>query len=440
MTINRRQFVSSSLAASAAFSAPALLLGAKGNDKYRTALVGSGWWGMNILREAIQSTECAVVALCDVDENQLSSAGAEVEKLSGETPKKYKDFRDMLDREKPEIVIVATPDHWHPLITIAAVHAGAHVYVEKPISHTIREGQAMVKAARETDRVVQVGTHRRVSPHNVSGMEFLRSGKVGKIGMVRAFVHYPGGPESPTPNSAPPKGLDWDLWCGPAPLRPYNTLIHPKGFRNFLDYANGTLGDWGIHWMDQILWWTEEKYPKKIASMGGRRIKGPAINGPQGQTTDAPDTQVTEFEFESFTAVWEHRQYASNNAEKSNIGVYFYGTEGTFHMGWQDGWTFYPAFDNKKIVHVPPSLNKPDDQNIRELFADFLDAVKSKRRPVCDIETIQRSTNMSLLGMLALKLGRSIEWDGAKGVIPNDPAANALLSREYRKPWVYPQA
>ncbi|HEY3129398.1 MAG TPA: Gfo/Idh/MocA family oxidoreductase [Acidobacteriota bacterium] len=427
--MNRRSFIRSSVAAGMAFSAVPIF-GAN-NDKYRTALLGSGWWGMNILHEAMASGECKVVAMCDVDQNQLDPAAANVEKLSGDQPKAYKDFRELLAKEKPEIVIVATPDHWHPLATIAAVKSGAHVYVEKPISHTVREGRAMVKAARDNDRVVQVGLHRRVSPHNKSGMEFLKSGKAGKIGMVRAFVHYPGGPGQPTPDSDPPPGLDWDMWCGPAPLRHFNKAIHPKGFRQFLDYANGTLGDWGVHWMDQILWWTEEKFPKRVNSIGGRHIKK--------DSTDAPDTQVATFEFESFTAVWEHRQYAGNEAEKTNIGCYFYGTEGTFHMGWLDGWTFYPSDKKKPIIHEDPKLNKPDDQNIRELFADFLRSIKEHRRPVRDIEIAHRSTNMSLLGMLSLKLGRSIQWDGDKEMILGDPEANKLLSRPYRKPWEYPK-
>jgi predicted dehydrogenase len=288
----------------------------------------------------------------------------------------------------------------------------------------------MVKAARDNDRVVQVGTHRRVSPHNISGMEFLKSGKAGKIGMVRAFVHYPGGPGEAVPDSETPAGLDWNMWCGPAPLVPYNEKMHPKGFRQFLNYANGTLGDWGIHWMDQILWWNNEVGPKKIYSTGGRPIKE--------DNTTAPDTQVASFEFDDFTAVWEHRQYAGNEAEKHNIGCYFYGTEGTFHMGWMDGWTFYPTGKNKSIVHQDPQLHLPDGQNIKELWADFLDAIQTNRRPVCDIEIAHRSTNMSLLGMLSLKVGRSLEWDDEKGMILNDPEATKLLSREYRDPWEYP--
>ena len=439
MSINRRTFLKSSIATGLAFSAPAILKAQTGR-KYRTALIGSGWWGMNIARTAMQSGQCKMVAMCDVDLNQLAPAAAEIEKLTGDKPGKYQDFRELLDAEKIDIAIVATPDHWHPLITIAAVKAGAHVYVEKPIGHTIKEGRAMVNAARFAGRVVQVGTHRRISPHNVSGMEFLKSGKAGKIGMVRAFVHYGGGPEKPRPNSAVPAGLDWDMWCGPGPLRPFNTKIHPRGFRQFLDYGNGTLGDWGIHWLDQILWWTEEKYPKRVFSTGGRPVKGPPVNDERGQTTDSPDHQVASFEFENFTAVWEHRQFAGNNAEKGeNVGCYFYGTKGTFHMAWRDGWTFYPSGRGQKVINEKPKLNQPDSQNIKELWDDFLKAIRTGSTPVCDIEVIHRSTNMSLLGMLSLKIGRSVEWDGEKERITGDSEANKLLSRKYRKPWVYPK-
>lgn len=448
MKIHRRRFLGRTIAASAALPAFSI----RGADlparKHRTAIIGTGWWGMNILGEAMASGECRIVAMCDVDRRFLDPAAEKVEKLTGDTPKRYRDFRDLLEAERPEIVIVGSPDHWHPLHTIHAVRAGAHVYVEKPIGHTIREGRAMVKAARETGRVVQVGTHRRVSPHNVSGREFLRSGKAGKIGMVRAFVHYGGGPERPTANSEPPKEIDWDLWCGPAPLRPYCSHwperwgggIHPKGFRQFLDYGNGTLGDWGIHWMDQILWALDLRWPRKVFSTGGRPIAGPPVLDEKEQTSDAPDHQVVAFEFDGLTATWEHRKFSGNNAEKGeNVGCYFYGTEGTFHMGWQDGWTFYPVSSGRPTLHEKPTLHEPDQQNIKELWADFLEAIRTGRKPVCDIEEVHRSTNMSLLGMLSYKLGRGIEWDGEKETIIGDPDANRLLSRKYRGEWKYPE-
>ncbi|MGE0882364.1 MAG: Gfo/Idh/MocA family protein [Blastocatellales bacterium] len=445
MTTNRRDFLKNS-AASMAFtslSAPAILTVQKAK-KYRTALIGCGWWGMNILREAMAAGESQVIAICDVDENQINPAAAEINKLSGDQPKLYKDYREMLAKEKPELVIVGTPDHWHALCAIAAIESGAHVYVEKPIGHTVKEGRAMVNAAHGNNRTVQVGTHRRVSPHNVSGKEFIQSGKLGKIGMVRCFVHYGGGSEKPEPNSEPPKGMDWDMWCGPAPLRPFNKKMHTRGWRNFLDYANGTLADWGVHWLDQVLWITGEKYPRKVFSTGGRPIAGPIVNTKEAQTTDAPDHQVAVYEFDQFTVSWEHRRFAGNNAEKTHpqqaVGCYFYGTNGTFHMGWWDGWTFYPTNAKDTPIHQDAKLNMPDQQNIKELWADFLDAIKTGRKPVSDIEQIHYSTNVSLLGMLSYKLGRSIEWDGAKEQVVGDAEANKLLSRQYRSPWKYPKA
>jgi predicted dehydrogenase len=447
MRLTRRNFLSASAAAGLAWATPAVHAAPQGKI-YKTAIIGSGWWGMNILREAIRAGQSKVVAMCDVDQRQLNPAAAEVEKMTGQTPKKYVDYRDLLDKERPEIVIVATPDHWHALQTIDAVRAGAHVYVEKPISHTIKEGRAMVNAARTAGRVVQVGTHRRVSPHNVAGREFIRSGKLGKIGMVRAFVHYGGGPEKPRKNVEPPKELNWDLWCGPAPMRPFNGDpdnpwsggIHPRGFRMYLDYANGTLGDWGIHWMDQILWITGAKWPKKVFSTGGRPIKGPPVLTQEEQTSDAPDHQVAVLEFDGFTVSWEHRQFAGNNAEKGeSVGCYFYGTEGTFHMGWQQGAVFYPVDSRKAPIRFEPQLHKPDDQNIKELWADFLQAIEAKRRPVSDIEEVHYSTNCSLLGMLSFKLGRSVVWDGEKEEVVGDPEANKLLRREYRGEWKYPE-
>ena len=428
MSVNRRHFLRTGAAASVAFAAPAIH-GAAKTKKYRTALIGCGWWGMNILRTALAEGRSDAVALCDVDRSALDKAADEIDDSTGKTPKKYKDFREMLEQQKPEIVIVGTPDHWHPLQTIAACNAGAHVFVEKPVGHTVLEGRAMVQAARGNDRIVQVGTHRRVSHHNQWAMDFLREGKLGRVNMLRAFVHSGGGPGSPTPDQDPPEGLDWDMWCGPAPLRPFNPAIHPRGFRHFMDFANGTLGDWGIHWMDQILWWSEEQWPKSVSSTGAKWFRQ--------DNADAPDTQVAHFEFDSFTAVWEHRRYAANHAEKHRVGIYFYGQEGTLHIGWQEGSTFYPA-NGRDPVNVPARLHQPDAQNIPELWTDFLQCIQTGQQPVCDIEHGHRATTLSLLGVLSMNLGRSIRWDGQKAQVIDDDEANRLLRREYREPWQYP--
>ena len=440
--IDRRKFVQNAVGTAAfagASMAPWVKAQSKSGRKYRTALIGSGWWGMNILTVAIEDGQCEVVALCDVDADALEISADEVDGLTGKIPNTYRDYREMLEKEDIEIAIISTPDHWHALQGIACIEAGAHVFVEKPTGHTIQESRAMVNAARAHDRVVQVGMHRRIGPHHVSGIKFLKEGNAGDIGMIRAFAHSGGGPEAPTPNQDVPEHIDWDLYCGPAPMRPFNKKIHPGGFRNFLDFANGTLGDWGVHWLDQILWWSDEKHPKKIYSTGGRPIKGAPVLNEKEQTTDAPDHQVATYEFEKFTAVWEHRRFGGNEAEKSKVGCYFYGTKGTFHMGWRDGWTFYPS-KGGGVVHEDPKFdNEKDGHNVPPLWRDFIESIEQKRLPVADVEVGHLATNMSLLGMISLKVGRSIEWDGEAETIANDPEASALLRRDYRAPWDYPQ-
>ena len=437
--MNRRRFLSSTAAATV--GAPAILNAQpKAGKKYKTALIGSGWWGMNILREAIAAKTCGAISLCDVDADALEVSADEVNDLTGSPAKTYGDYRGLLGEEKPEIVIVATPDHWHALPAIAALESGAHLFLEKPTGHTILESRAILNAANAADRVLQMGMHRRIGPHHVSGMEFLKGGGAGDIGMVRMFVANSGGIEQPSPNANTPEGLDWDMYCGPAPLRHFNRKIHPGGWRNFLDFANGTLGDWGVHWLDQVLWWTDEKFPKRIFSTGGRPVRGEAVSDPGAQTSDAPGAQVATYEFESFTATWEHRKFGGKGAEKTGVGCYFYGSKGTFHMGWRDGWTFYPSKRGEKSIHVDPAFdNEKDGHNLTPLWADFIQAIETGKKPVADAEVGHQASTMALLGMLSLKAGRSVEWDGEKEQVVGDPEANRLLKREYREPWEYPK-
>jgi len=436
--INRRQFFQSAAAAGVVLQAP-FVLAQSTERKFRTALIGSGWWGRNILKEAMACGHCRIAALCDVDSSTLETTAEQVNDQCADKPKTYVDFRELLDKERPEIAIIATPDHWHALQTIAALQAGAHVFVEKPTGQTVMESQAMLKAARQSGHIVQTGLHRRIGPHHVEAMKFLKSGAVGDVGMVRLFADSGGGREKPAPNSPPPEEMNWDLWCGPAPVRPFNGKLHPGGWRNFLDYANGTMGDWGVHWLDQVLWWNGEKYPRRIFCTGGRPIAGPAVLNDKEQTTDAPDHQAASFEFENFTCTWEHRHFGGNRTEKHQIGAYFYGTKGILHIGWRDGWTFYPVDGASKQIHGDAQLQEPDGHNLKLLWADFLEAIAQNRAPVAGIEIAHRSSILPLLAMVSWKVGRSIEWDGEKEQIVSDPQASQLLSRPYRAPWQYPQ-
>ena len=428
--MNRKDFIKhSSLGVMGMITHPYIVK--KQTSKYNAVLIGSGWWGTNILREGIRTGELKITALCDVDEAQLKKCKDEVDKLCSDNPKLYKDFRECIEKEKPEIVINATPDHWHALIAIYALNHGAHVFLEKPISHTVLEGAAILKAARNNKRVCIVDFHRRYSPHNVSGIDFLRSGKAGKIKEVKAFVQYNWGPGKLEEQPTVPQGLDWEMYCGPAALTTYNPAIHPRGWRHYRNFANGQIGDWGPHWFDQILWWSEEKAPKSIFSSwtaGGRDSR-----------SDTPTTQTAVYNFESFVVTWDHTVFNSHKEKKSeNVGVYFHGTEGTFHMGWIQGWTFYPNNQNKEVIHEDAKLDQPDGQNIKMVWQDFLQCIKTNKLPHADIAAGRNATNMALLGMVSAQLGRSIQWDDNTNKIKEDKEANALLSRKYRGNWKYP--
>jgi predicted dehydrogenase len=401
-----------------------------GSPKYRVGLIGCGWWGMVNVHHLMATNKANVVALCDVDQNHLQLATREIEKMQGQTPRGFGDFRKMLEGEKLDIVVIATPDHWHALTTIAACEAGCDIYLEKPISHTVKEGRAMVDAARKHQRVVQVGMHRRSGVHYNSALEFLKAGSLGDVGMVRAYVHYiiPG---QNLEDSNPPEGFDYDFWCGPSPIPPFNRMRFHGSWRHYRDYGNGQLGDWGVHWFDLMRMAMGVKYPKAVSSSGGIFV--------QKNTFDTPDTQVAIYDFDRFTAVWEHRTYDMDPSARSNVGLLFYGSRGILHIGWLDGWTFYPHERGKSSQHVSPVFSTPDAENVKEHMANFLSCVATRQLPAADILEGHYSTSLCLLGMVSLKLGRKIKWDGEKELILEDEEANRLLSRQYRAPWKYPE-
>ena len=428
----RRKFIKQSSVAGLAITQPFgnIIIPAK-DKKYRTVLIGAGWWGNNILGEAMASGACDMVGICDVDEQFLAKTAERVEQTLGNRPKTYIDFRELLNDLKPEIAIIATPEHWHALQAIEALKSGCHVYMEKPIAHTINEGKAIVAAKKKYGKVVQVGLHRRTSPHIVKGQEMLRSGEVGEVKMIKACVYGPTAEGVVHPLPEPPLHLHWDLYLGPASYQPYESTVHPRGFRKYLNFTNGTIGDWGVHWMDQILWWTEEKFPKKIYSTGGM------VNPDCGY--DAPDFQSGIIEFENFIVEWEHRRLGGDQSERSPVGTYFYGTKGVLFMGFFDGTIFYPNDRDQSPIHIEHGMHDPDGQNIRELWVDFLEAIEGKRSPVAGIESSYRATTTSLLAMIAYKTGRQIHWDGEKETILDDPEALSMMQRKYREPWVYPE-
>src|SRR5580693_8652122 len=283
--MNRRQFIRTSAAglgvsaaglgasaASLGVSAAAYAEQAADQKPKRVGLIGPGWYGKADLFRLIQVSPVEVVSLCDVDKHMLSDAADMValRQASKRRPRTYADYRKMLAEKDLDIVLIATPDHWHALAMIAAVAAGADVYVEKPMSVDVAEAQAMVAAARKHRRVVQVGTQRRSTPHLIEARDrIVKEGRLGKIGLVEVYCYYHMRAREDPPNIDPPEHLDYEMWTGPALMRPYNKLVHPRSWRSFMEYGNGIMGDMCIHMLDMVRWMMELGWPKRISSAGG---------------------------------------------------------------------------------------------------------------------------------------------------------------------------
>ena len=439
--MKRRDFLSHA-AAGLALSAVA----GRADDKpKRVGLIGCGWYGKCDLFRLNQVAPIEVVSLCDVDKRMLAEAAELVaaRQRSKKTPRTYGDYRKMLAEKDLDIVLVATPDHWHCLPMIAAVEAGADVYVQKPISVDVVEGQAMLAAARKHRRVVQVGTQRRSTPHLVEARDrIIRQGKLGRIATVEVYCYYRSRRTNP-PDIPPPDYLDYEMWTGPAPMRPYNELVHPGRWRSFMEYSNGTLGDMGIHMFDMVRWMLGLGWPKRISSSGGILVERQA-------KANTPDTQLATFDYGDLQVIWQHRTWSQTPDPKYPWGATFYGDKGTLKASVM-GYDFTPL-DKGEPIHqdVTYELEQyPEDQTekrlerhvapaLRRHMQDFLAAIATRGRPVADIEEGHISSASCILANLALQLGRTLAWDPAAGRVTGDPEANRLLQRPYRPPWVHP--
>ncbi len=434
--MNRRQFAASAFAAGAALPSWAA---AEDGRPYRVGLIGCGWYGNVDLHRLLDVSKAEVASLCDVDEKHLNDSAEEVVKRGLAKPKLYRDYRKMLDAEKHDIVLVGTPDHWHALQAIAAMEHGADVYCQKPISVDVMEGKAMVDAAARTQRVVQIGTQRRSTRHLAEARDFLRGGALGKLGMVRGFCYYNmRGNENP-PDTAPPATLDYENWVGPAPMLPFNKLMHPRGWRRFNEFGNGIMGDMGVHMLDTMRWMLGVGWPKSVSSTGGTFVYPGKSN--------IPDTQTASFDFGDFVAVWEHRTYGRGEEPKWSWGLAFYGEKGELRVS-LDEWEFLPHWNGGKAAggkgdRVPTKGWKiTEEDNVvianRAHQTNFLECVKSRGKPIATIEEGHTSTAMCILANLALKLKRTLAWDPVKHEVVGDAEATAMLKRPYRAPWQHP--
>lgn len=451
--MDRRQFLSRGLGTSAAAGAitlasqyrETLAALADGRTK-RVGLIGTGWYGKCDLFRLIQVAPVEVVSLCDVDSRLLNEAADMVSErqASHNRPRVYGDYRKMLAEKDLDIVLIDTPDHWHALPMIEACKAGADIYVQKPVGVDVVEGAAMLTAARKYNRVVQVGTQRRSTPHLMEAKSnIVGKGMLGKVAYAEVYCYYHMRATDNPPDTAPPEYLDYEMWTGPAPMRPYNALVHPRKWRAFMEYGNGIMGDMCIHMLDTVRWMLELGWPKQISSHGGILVD-------KASKANIADTQSATFDFEHMTVDWQHRSWGDAPDPQYPWGATIYGDKGTLKLS-VNSYDFIPRGGGEPIhKDVTFELEQfPEDKTEKELekhvapairyhMLNFLKAIDERSKPVADIEEGYISTTSCILANIAMELGRTLTWDPGLNDVVGDPEASAKLARPYREPWIHP--
>ncbi len=446
-SVNRRQFLSSCAGAALAVSAlPGYVAYGAERKPLRVGLIGSGWYGKIDLLRLIQVAPVEVISLCDVDQKMLSEAAEIVasRQVSKKKPRTYGDYRQMLKEKDLDLVLIGTPDHWHALQMIAAVESGVDVYCQKPISVDIAEGQAMLASARQHQKVVQIGTQRRSTPHLIEARDrVIKEGKLGKVGLVEIYCYYHMRAGENPPDATPPEGFDYEMWTGPAPKMPYNSLIHPRRWRAFMEYGNGIVGDMCVHMLDMTRWMLGLGWPKKVTSTGGIYVD-------KASRANISDTQSATFDYGDLQVVWQHRSWGEANDPKYPWGATFYGDKGTLKADVHH-YEYFPAGKDKATIDgkaLYEYAKYPEDETEKDLerhvasavrghMRDLLSCMETRNKPVADIEEGYISTASCILANLSMKLGRELAWDPIKQEITGDPEANKLLKRPYREPWIH---
>jgi predicted dehydrogenase len=442
--INRRNFLKSSSALFAFSQLGAFGLNIVNPAKpYKVALIGTGWYGKNDLFRLIQVVPIEVVALCDVDKNLLTEAADMVaqRQTSGKRPQTYGDYRKLLATHELDFVLIGSPDHWHALMMIDAVKAGANVYLQKPISVDVMEGEAMLVAAKKYNKTVQIGTQRRSTPHIVEAKaKFIDTGMLGKIKHVEMCCFYHMRNNAKAPIIPVPNNLDYDMWTGPAPMRPYDGIP----WRAFMEYGNGITGDMCVHMFDTARWLLNLGWPKKISAVGG-------IYAQKDANSNIADTQTAVFEYEDLNCVWNHRSWGTAPDPEYPWAVIIYGDKGTLKIS-VTKYDFIPE-DKSEKIHQDATYEKekyPIDATeprmelhaapaTRAHLLNFVAAIESKTKPVADIHEGHISTASCILANMSMELGRPLVYDPIKRIVKNDPEATKRLSRKYRSPWIHPK-
>jgi len=412
----------------------------------RVGLIGAGWYGKSDLFRLLQVSDVDVVAVCDVDKNHLEEARKLISErqVSKRVPALYGDYRKMLADHKLDLVLIGTPDHWHARQAIDAIASGAHLYLQKPVSVDVLEGEAILNTARKHNRKVQVGTQRRSTPHLIDAKtQVIDKGLLGKISHVEMCCYYHMRRDGNPPLEPVPDFLDYEMWTGPAPLRPYDGLPHGSWWRTFMEYGNGITGDMCVHMFDTVRWLLQLEWPKRISATGGIYVQ-------KGGKSTIADTQTAVFEYDGLNCIWQHRTWGTPADPEYPWAFVIYGDKGTL-KGSVMKYEFIPVGKGERIAkdvvyekeQYPEDLKEPRIElhtapATRLHMLDLLSAIENDRLPVADIEEGHISTASCILANLSMQLNRPLAYDPVKRICIDDPEATRLLRRPYRKPWQHP--
>ncbi|SDE32126.1 Predicted dehydrogenase [Pricia antarctica] len=449
MDINRRNFVKGTTAAMVLSSFGAYGIDLINSDKpIRVGLIGTGWYGKSDLFRLIQVANVEVVSLCDVDKNMLAEAAELVSKRqkSGATPKLYGDYRKMLAEKNLDVVLIGSPDHWHALQGIEALKSGAHVYLQKPICVDVIEGEALVAAQKKYGKTIQVGTQRKSTPHLIDAKKnIVDAGLLGKVSHVEMCCYYHMRANGNPPIQPVPDFLDYEMWTGPAPLRPYDGLPHRRWWRTFMEYGNGITGDMCVHMLDTVRWMLDLGWPKRISSTGGIYVQ-------KDGKSNISDTQTALFEYDELDCVWNHRTWGTPADPDYPWSFTLYGDKGTLKGSTMQA-DFIPEGDkNGKPIHFDVLYEKekyPEDLTEKDIelnaapatrghMLDFLAAIDKGTQPVASIQEGHISTASCILANMAMALKRPLVYDQKSMTVLDDPEATQWLQRKYREGWEHP--
>ncbi len=424
--LNRRQFLGSSAKNAAGVAAGVVSLSAAATlanslqHPIRLGIIGARNQGKELAASFAGLAGANVAVVCDVDESVLPAAVKTVEQAQGTTPRTERDFRRLLDNPDIDAVVIATPDHWHAVMTILACQAGKDVYVETPVSHTVQEGERMLAAARRDDRVVQSGLQQRSGSHFQSAIDYVRSGKLGRVRLAKAWTAHMRKSIGHKADCITPQGVDYDLWLGPAEKRSFNpNRFHHNWHWNW-DYGSGELGNWGVHMLDIARWGLEVEWPTQVSSVGGQHYFD--------DDQQTPDTLLANYTFPGKTIAWEHRLWSHQGIEGRSAAVAFYGDLGTLIVD-RGGWKVYGQ--SESATSHSTDCATPHHQS-------FLDAIRTRSRPTADMHVGHISSALCHLGNISYRVGRAVQFDPHAGQFIRDPVADVLLARDYRSPWELP--